>query len=531
MSAARTAVIYARISEKDDTVDKVANQVESLQKLATREGYDVVEIFSDDGVSAFRGKKDRPGFTALLSRIKAGGVGYVLAIEPYRLTRGSGAESEALHLLCAGAGTKLHTLNTGVQDPSTPLTSALMKIQDILGGVDVETRVHKQVLRNEAEANIGKPVWGRRPFGFAGVEEINGRGEKTVRWLDHEPSEAAAIRWAVDFFLKPEGTIYGIIQEFNSRKLKTTAAGYKRRAGGPEFTGDWTYASVRSMLRNPRIAGLLVRHGEIQNVPAAWDSIVSREDWQAVQDKLNDPKRRTSPGRKPRSLGSGLVLCACGLPMRATTIVGIPRGSEGAQRTSQKLPGLRCDVTRAQAQGRNAEGSQHCSVRDDDLNPVLVEEVVKAFLFGPADMLPGGAVDLTPIDAELGRIRSARGRLVSLVAKGLADEGDVESELRTIKLREAELEAQRAEAVSKSAQAAMVVDLRASVWAGKRASFDDAANAKVALRERFESLPLAQRRELVRTLLEVRILPGKGVKANPQRRISITHKVVTSLNE
>ena len=120
---------------------------------------------------------------------------------------------------------------------------------------------------------------------------------------------------------------------------------------------------------------------------------------------------------------------------------------------------------------------------------------------------------------------------MSLVAEGVVNDADVLSELRTIKLREAVLEGQRTDAASKIAHAAMAVDLRAMVWAGKRVSFDDASEAKEALGERFESLPLTQRRELVRTLLDVQVMPGQGVKADPARRIVITHKVVTSLNQ
>jgi hypothetical protein len=44
-------------------------------------------------------------------------------------------------------------------------------------------------------------------------------------------------------------------------------------------------------------------------------------------------------------------------------------------------------------------------------------------------------------------------------------------------------------------------------------------------------LPLHQRRELVKTLLEVRIRPGQGVRVDPESRVVITHKIVHSLNE
>lgn len=511
-TAARTAVIYARISEKEDSVDKVANQVHSLHELASREGYTVMDTFTDDDVTAYKGKKRRNGFIAMLARVKAGGVDVVLATEPQRLTRGSLSELEAMHLVLAQARAVLHTLAAGVQDPSTPTTKALMQIMDVMGGLEVETKTYRQVLRNEAETSAGMPLWGKRPFGF--------RLGDSKRWTEHEPREAEAIRWAVDFFLKPvqrdkpEGKIYGVMQEWTARGLRE---------------GGWTYASVRTVLRNPRNAGLLVRHGVVQDVKAAWEPIISREDWQAVQDKLSDPKRRDNPGRKPHSLGSGLVQCACGLPMRATTIKGIPRGAEGPSRVVQGLPGLRCDVTRAKVPGKGP----HVSVRDDELNPVLVDAVASAFLVGPANMLSSDdGVDLRAIEAELAQVRADRARLVSLVAKDLVSEGDIDTHLRPLKVREADLEDQRVAAVSKSAASAMLVDLKTSMWIGNRlASWDADVKVKEAYRERFESLPLAQQRELVRRLLDVVVLPGKGVKADPGRRVVVRHKVVQALND
>ena len=60
-----------------------------------------------------------------------------------------------------------------------------------------------------------------------------------------------------------------------------------------------------------------------------------------------------------------------------------------------------------------------------------------------------------------------------------------------------------------------VVDLRADLWGGGRVSLENVSEARSALRERFEGLPLAQRRELVRALLDVRtILPSAVTTSN-----------------
>lgn len=47
-----------------------------------------------------------------------------------------------------------------------------------------------------------------------------------------------------------------------------------------------------------------------------------------------------------------------------------------------------------------------------------------------------------------------------------------------------------------------------------------------AIRDRFDALPLEQRRTLVSSLLEVTVRKGRG-----PGRVGIVHKVATSLNE
>ena len=74
-------------------------------------------------------------------------------------------------------------------------------------------------------------------------------------------------------------------------------------------TTRWNRASIRSILLNPRIAGLSVYHGEIVG-QGQWEPLVSEETWRAVRGILEDPSRK--PPRGVRTLLGGLALCPCG---------------------------------------------------------------------------------------------------------------------------------------------------------------------------------------------------------------------------
>jgi len=50
----KIAAIYARVSTKEADRDKAANQVDDLEAFAESEGYEVIAVFKDDGISAYK---------------------------------------------------------------------------------------------------------------------------------------------------------------------------------------------------------------------------------------------------------------------------------------------------------------------------------------------------------------------------------------------------------------------------------------------------------------------------------------------
>ncbi|MEO6988327.1 MAG: recombinase family protein, partial [Aquihabitans sp.] len=65
------AAIYARISSDDGTALGVARQVEDCERLAVELGWEVAEVYVDNDVSAYSGKK-RPAFERMVADLRDG---------------------------------------------------------------------------------------------------------------------------------------------------------------------------------------------------------------------------------------------------------------------------------------------------------------------------------------------------------------------------------------------------------------------------------------------------------------------------
>lgn len=62
---AKPAALYVRVSTDRQTVE---NQIAALTKVAEARGWQVVETFSDAGISGAKGRKDRPGLDEMLKQ-------------------------------------------------------------------------------------------------------------------------------------------------------------------------------------------------------------------------------------------------------------------------------------------------------------------------------------------------------------------------------------------------------------------------------------------------------------------------------
>src|SRR6478752_3690669 len=63
MPSTKRAALYVRVSTDTQTVE---NQKRELRQVAGRRGWDVVEVYSDAGISGAKGRNGRPGLDSML---------------------------------------------------------------------------------------------------------------------------------------------------------------------------------------------------------------------------------------------------------------------------------------------------------------------------------------------------------------------------------------------------------------------------------------------------------------------------------
>src|SRR5216683_2813908 len=63
MGRSKRAAIYARVSTDGQSTD---NQLVALREVAERRGWEVVEVYLDQGISGAKGREKRPSFDRLL---------------------------------------------------------------------------------------------------------------------------------------------------------------------------------------------------------------------------------------------------------------------------------------------------------------------------------------------------------------------------------------------------------------------------------------------------------------------------------
>ena len=80
----KRAALYVRVSTDRQTVE---NQIAALSKVADARGWQIVETFSDAGISGAKGRKDRPGLDEMLKQAQRGKFDVVMAWAIDRLGR------------------------------------------------------------------------------------------------------------------------------------------------------------------------------------------------------------------------------------------------------------------------------------------------------------------------------------------------------------------------------------------------------------------------------------------------------------
>jgi site-specific DNA recombinase len=502
----------------------VQNQQKACLALAKRNGWRVARVYEDnDAGASSRSRKPRPSYDEMLAAVRAGQIDHIVAYSTSRLTRRPRELEDWLDLHEARR-IQVHFVTGPASDWSSTQGRAVARTLAAWDAAEAETTGDRVAFAAEAAAQRGERSGGPRQFGY-GRTTIEHLPDGTARRRDSHlselnPVEAAAIKLAFERKIKGDSD-RSIWREWNDKGLLTARGNL------------WCGSSFREMLKSPQLAGFVVYAGKIalddngKPVKSTWPAIVDVETWRAVQAILSDPARKTSPGTTPKHLCSGISYCGrCGAPLRSSV------GWAGGRK---KVYTYRC----------TREGCGVTVLRDKVDRPARAA-VIATFALGEPLRAADDADDTArrALEVALEDNRAAETRLAEAIADGTISRDAARARSALIKAEVARLTADLRAIEQRSAKAAMLMATSAEMlqalptdrppyWGDpahqaelvswmhlhtyEREGLPRAQAVKKVvaavraeeLKVRFDALPLAQRRNLVRSLLKITVFPGR----------------------
>lgn len=462
------AVIYVRISQDRTGAGLgVDRQREDCEALAERNGWEVLEVYVDNDVSAFSGKL-RKDYRRMLADLDQGKATVVIVWHTDRLTR-SIVELEEYIELSDRRGIATHTVQAGTVDLATPSGRMTARILGAVARQESEHKGERVARARRQKALKGEWMGGIRPFGWGvptgevrkKVDRKTG-DEVEVPELDMMkavPEEAEALRYWTDEILSG-ASIRSLVKWCADKGVMTTR-------GNPVSHQD-----MRDMLVRPRNAGIAVYRGE-EVGRGQWEPIVDEAKYRAVVAILKDPARRTTPGAVPKWLGSLLYRCGRG---------DCPHFVYVTQSGGRRFPSYRCQT--GHGGGRRAE------TVDQYVEDVIVERLSRDDahdLLLPVD----DGVNVAGLQAEGERIRQRMKDLAGLFGGGQID---------IVQFTEG----------TDTARGQLEGVTRQLARAATRDPLVDLVGAK-DVRKAWKALDLERKRNVIRTLVEVTLkTPRQG---------------------
>jgi len=281
---------YIRMSGRQQDKSPTEQRAE-ITKLASREGHQVVEWFTDEAITGDSTTDDRPGLAALLTAAKAGTFKIVLAWHTNRLSRENPMDAIVFYNQLRKAGVGLHTCCEGPIDLEDFAKQLLLFINQKANN-DFLIEMSAKTLRGRiANAKAGGHNGGPAIYAMdRGLFDSNGRlvrrlqpGEY-IRQAGHrvhllpctDQSKIEAVRYAFTRFDRADISLRDLARELEAK-------------GYPDPRGKgWTHHNVSNLLRTRAYVGT-----------ARWGAMASGKYHTAVGDDIVAANGKRGRRRKP----------------------------------------------------------------------------------------------------------------------------------------------------------------------------------------------------------------------------------------
>ncbi len=475
------AAIYCRLS-KDDDLDgesaSIANQRDMLEHYCEKQGWEVVEVYQDDGYTGLN--MERPDLKRMIKAIERRQVNLVITKDLSRLGRNYLQTGYLIEDFFPRNGVRYIAMNDGIDTLRENNDIAPFKnILNEMYSKDISKKVHSSYL---LKAQKGEFTGCVAPFGYRKDPE-----DKNHLLVDEEtaPIVRQIFRWAL------EGHGPNFIRRRLEEQKVPCPTWWNRERGIRNVRTKWEkqdpvngrymwdFSVIKDILMNPVYAGAIASQkkdyrfkiGTIgEKKPQDWivveqrhEPLIDRKSFAIVQDKLKSRQRPRQNGET--SLFAGLIKCGeCGksLTIRTThakhpqqiyacktygafgkthcsqhrveyntlyrlVLNKIRECASAALMDGEAIAGKLTDTCEAEQKGQR-EAWERSLAKDEERIEVLEKMVLRLY----EDMMAGRISD-TNFNLMLGRTQTEQAELkarVEEVRKRLSDEAKIESDAR-----------------------------------------------------------------------------------------------------
>lgn len=340
------AVLYARVSnDPNGNGRSVSEQLEEGHGVIRRYDWDCVAVYQDNDASASEYTKDeRPDWEKLVADLHAGQFDVLVVWEPSRATRDRQAWA-ALAFACETNNVKI-CASGKLYDLSDPDEAFALDLFFALARRESAT-TRKRVQRTMTKtAEKGRPGPGKAPYGYRRVyDKANGsviafEPDEKIReaeLLDGETvtvttySPAGIVRKMFADILAG-ASAYSIARDLNAKGIpnpRTLHALENHPARERKYGPHWDPNMIRTMIRNKAYLGQRLHRGKMM-AEDKWKALIEPETFYAVANEQIRRSRQVFPGPRirpacARHLLTRIAICDhCDRVMQSTTSGGRP---------------------------------------------------------------------------------------------------------------------------------------------------------------------------------------------------------------
>jgi DNA invertase Pin-like site-specific DNA recombinase len=271
--------------DPEGTTTATERQKADCERYAANKGWEVVDVFTDEDISAFQPKAKRPEFERMVLAVRERQVDAILCWKLDRIARRQ-RDFVRLDEVCEAAGARVLTVVEGLdtKEPSGRFVAELLTSMARMESENTGIRVARKHLER---AQAGLPcVGGRRLFGY-----------DAKRTTIIEP-EAALIRQAASSILAGE-SLRAVCRAWQARGVTTS--------GGRPFAPT----PLRKLLSSAALSGRREHRGQVY--PGLWPRILDVDIHDRLRAVLNAPSRMIGSRARRYLLTGGLAVCGrCG---------------------------------------------------------------------------------------------------------------------------------------------------------------------------------------------------------------------------